>query len=210
MGQSYVRCPGCSRGKLKLSHCTLHAPVRHIAWPQAQFRGLAFPEPYDATCSRLPPERRGVGLVTKRVLVMELCQGASITKIGQKILADFAASQGLSVEQFKADMKEKASDPEFLEEMLKKGAPTERQVALYRGYLWARDWARNAAVLAYNWTAGWFLGQSQYAWSHIPPNGPSITKFLFDVHGYEIFSEGAFNADPHAGNIILDVSRAGG
>merc|ERR1712224_628296 len=37
----------------------------------------------------------------------------------------------------------------------------------------------------------------------VPLNGPRITRLLFDVHGHEIFQNGLFNSDPHAGNIIM-------
>ena len=29
-------------------------------------------------------------------------------------------------------------------------------------------------------------------------------RLLYRVHGFQIFEVGAFNADPHAGNILLD------
>ena len=40
-------------------------------------------------------------------------------------------------------------------------------------------------------------------WQTIPPNGPAAARLLFDVHAHEIFVNGCFNADPHAGNIFL-------
>merc|ERR1712139_109124 len=37
----------------------------------------------------------------------------------------------------------------------------------------------------------------------VPLNGPRISKLLFDVHGHEIFFNGLFNSDPHAGNVLM-------
>merc|ERR1711976_810223 len=36
-----------------------------------------------------------------------------------------------------------------------------------------------------------------------PLNGPKIAKLLFEVHGHEIFQNGLFNSDPHAGNVLM-------
>ena len=36
----------------------------------------------------------------------------------------------------------------------------------------------------------------------VPPNAPRLIRFLFDVHGEELFELGQFNADPHPGNIM--------
>lgn len=44
----------------------------------------------------------------------------------------------------------------------------------------------------------WLRGQS------VPPNGAELMKLLYAEKAYEIFQLGAFNADPHAGNIMLD------
>ena len=33
-------------------------------------------------------------------------------------------------------------------------------------------------------------------------------KQLYDMHGYQLFTHGAFNADCHAGNVLLDESTA--
>merc|ERR1712070_929705 len=36
-----------------------------------------------------------------------------------------------------------------------------------------------------------------------PLNGPKIAKLLYDVHGHEMFQNGLFNSDPHAGNVFM-------
>ena len=44
---------------------------------------LDFPEPYDEQHPRLPPMLKDAGrsLVTRRVLVMDLCRGKSVSKV---------------------------------------------------------------------------------------------------------------------------------
>merc|ERR1719201_447579 len=37
----------------------------------------------------------------------------------------------------------------------------------------------------------------------VPLNGPRYAKLLFDVHGHEMFENGLFNSDPHAGNVLM-------
>mmetsp|Transcript_63670 Transcript_63670/g.180834 ORF Transcript_63670/g.180834 Transcript_63670/m.180834 type:complete len:196 (-) Transcript_63670:86-673(-) len=37
----------------------------------------------------------------------------------------------------------------------------------------------------------------------VPLNGPRLARLLFEVHGHEIFQNGLFNSDPHAGNVLV-------
>ena len=44
----------------------------------------------------------------------------------------------------------------------------------------------------------------------MPLNGPRVVKLLCDVHAHEVFQDGVFNSDPHAGNVIaMDDGRLG-
>merc|ERR1740138_1240959 len=70
-----------------------------------------------------------------------------------------------------------------------------------------------AAVRTHNLTArllgGCMMGchASPPAWTRRqisePLNGPRLARSLFEVHGHEIFQNGLFNSDPHAGNVLL-------
>lgn len=170
-----------------------------VSMVQPHYENLGFPEPIDG----LGKEDEGV-LCTKRLLTMTLAPGKSVTKIGREIVAEYAASQGQTVKEFEADMREKAKDPAFFKEMLNAHVPTEREMQAYRAALKTRDWAWNVVRGVYNYTLGWVLPNFSYKHTRVPPNGPAIVRRLFDIHGYEMFFEGAFNADPHAGNIMLD------
>jgi hypothetical protein len=168
-----------------------------------KFRRLSFPEPYDASHGNLP--RTVKTLVTRRVLVMDLCPGRSLNKIGHDLLQEHAASLGQTVSEFKATLAERMKDPEFVQEIIAKRAPTELQMAVYRQFLHVRDLLRNAWAACWNWTWALLLGGAiPYSWSSVPPNGPALMKRLFDIHAYSVFEYGSFNADPHAGNILFD------
>ena len=180
----------------------------HFEAPGSRYRGVFhFPTPVDARHPRNPPAlaARGKCLVTKRVLVMDRCEGETLTKIGRRLLAEFAAAQGKTADQLNAEIQDRIKhDPKFVEDMLNKHVPTAAEVAAYRQWLRARDCVRNAAAFAYNWTLGWVGSPIAYEWKRLPPNGPAIMKQLYDMHGYQLFAHGSFNADCHAGNVLLD------
>ena len=177
--------------------------------PHCKRRGLkiSFPQPYDEHHPGLPSAVRANGrsLVTKRLMVMDMCPGQSVTKIGQRLLDGFAATKGMSGKAFADEMKSRMlEDSAFLEELLAKSVPTRTQLRVYRTVLTVRAAAYNTLAFAYNWTAGWLAPTLAYAHASLPPNGPMLMEMLYAAHGIEIFEVGAFNADPHAGNILLD------
>jgi len=169
--------------------------------------GVKFPRPYDFEHPNLPTYLREEGrcLATKRLMVMDHCEGASLSKIGKRLLADFAAERGQSAEECEREMKRKMlSDPTFLEELLRQASPTAKQLRAYRAYLTVRAVSYNAVALVYNYTLGWLAPCLTYATLRLPPNGPMLMEAVYAAHGFQIFEAGAFNADPHAGNILLD------
>jgi len=99
----------------------------------------------------------------------------------------------------------------------------------YSAYILFKDSIRNLTAFTYNWTLGWVGSGIDYEYSRRPIDAPSLMARLYEVyrltltltlnitltlmtrlyevHGYEMFNVGAFNADPHAGNVILDEVR---
>jgi aarF domain-containing kinase len=75
------------------------------------------------------------------------------------------------------------------------------------------DALRNAPRACWNWTGGWLLGsRGQLPYVRTPPplNLGAILDTLLCVHACEIFQHGAFNGDPHPGNVMLmDDGRLG-
>ena len=170
-----------------------------------EYPNVDFPEPYDLQHPKLPAKLRekGISLVTKRVLTMDLCSGKSITKLGKEFLAQLAESKGMTPDELQADMKAKMEDPVEFEKMMN-SVPSENQMIMIRQFLKTRDLIRNGFALGFNYTFGFLGATIPYEWCKIPPNGFALLKDLYDIHGHQIFEIGAFNADPHAGNVMLD------
>ena len=42
-----------------------------------------------------------------------------------------------------------------------------------------------------------------YEWSTLPLDTNRVVPLIFEVHAQQLFVDGAFNADPHAGNILI-------
>lgn len=62
----------------------------------------------------------------------------------------------------------------------------------------------NATIGAYNYSFGLILGKPiEYYPSMQLLDLPKILKKVVQVHGYELLVDGAFNGDPHPGNILL-------
>lgn len=104
-------------------------------------------------------------------------------------------------------------DPKKMQEFLNAPPPSEFVTSLGVWYLNSRDLVRNTVALTYNYTLGLggILGAPiDYKYTPSPVNGPSITKLLYEVHGHQILQDGVFNADPHAGNVMIcDDGRLG-
>ena len=175
---------------------------------KGKFRNLNFPEPYDALHPNLPPSvrARGGSLVTAKVLVMDVCEGKTITKLGKQLVAQLAASQNMTVEDLTAQVRRKMLDPNFVETVVGKRIPSEAEFAVFLSLLRAKDLVRNLSAFAFNWSLGLLLSLPplEYVRSALPPNGPRLLRFLYDVHGFCLFELGVFNPDPHAGNVMLD------
>jgi len=166
-----------------------------------------FPRPYDHSHPNLPAivKQRGRSLTTRRLMVMDMCDGASLSKVGRRLLTDYAATKGQTGKEYEAEMKRRMLDePGFLDELLAKDVPTPSQLAYYRSLLTVRAAAINTCKALYNCTVGLVGPRLGYTSVVLPPNGPLVMERLYTVHGYQIFEAGAFNADPHAGNLLLD------
>eukprot|EP00520_Triparma_pacifica_P003997 CAMPEP_0118650292 /NCGR_PEP_ID=MMETSP0785-20121206/10168_1 /TAXON_ID=91992 /ORGANISM="Bolidomonas pacifica, Strain CCMP 1866" /LENGTH=513 /DNA_ID=CAMNT_0006542655 /DNA_START=296 /DNA_END=1834 /DNA_ORIENTATION=- len=129
--------------------------------------------------------------VGKRVLCMTRCKGETITNHGNKLMAEIAKARGQTQEEFSLEFREAMRDPQKLERISKiVPSMNESFFDIIRGLLHVKN------------TLLFWLPPT-----YVPPNGPKLMKILFDVHGREIFHLGAFNSDPHAGNIMIDENR---
>merc|ERR1712202_42094 len=99
-------------------------------------------------------------------------------------MEEWASSQGKTVDEVKAAMKELYQDPNKVWSMIEENGP-------------ASAWVTDLYIAGVKVT-NWLFGKQ----STVPLNGPRIIKLLCDVHAHEVFVDGMFNSDPHAGNIM--------
>jgi len=184
---------------------------------------VKFPEPYDG-------EGAGEGeavMVAKKCFVMTKCGGETVTKVGERMLREIAGAAGMEPEEFKrtarARMIEEGKKAEGEEGERKGGGGGgggrmggrilslatrglgSTAFAAIRAAIVARDCVRNAPALLRNCTLGALGGRrALYSWSFVPPDGPRLMTVLFNEKAFEIFSVGKFQADGHAGNIMID------
>lgn len=137
-------------------------------------------------------------LCTKDVLVMEYVPGVKLVDGIKDQYKKLAEQQGKTLEQLEEEHKAKIKSGHV------KSGPTSFQIKLYTSYLRAKDLVYNLPRFFYNVLYGnWTHKQLPYLKTEAPINLPEILDLLLRVHGYEIFSGGAFNGDPHPGNILL-------
>ena len=121
-----------------------------------------------------------------------------------------AEAQGKTVDELLDEMKAEFEDPTKLAAMLNTPPPSETSMRVALVLLSLSDYARNGWAACYNWTVGLVGAPKPYHWTTTPPNGPALTRVLYDVHGHQVMEDGCFNADPHAGNVMIcDDGRLG-
>jgi aarF domain-containing kinase len=139
-------------------------------------------------------------LSAENCLVMDYVRGVKLIKALTRNLSAVAQSRGMTID-------------ELIEEQKRlKHAPTARELEWYRMQMRARDMAWNALAWMINATFGQLfraLGNANgariidYKATPIMLNVKAILDIILDVHGYQLFVNGAFNGDCHPGNIIL-------
>lgn len=147
---------------------------------------------------------------TRKVLTMERLRGEPIKSRMKRMMAEAAESEGKTLEEFEAEMKRKYENPKELQKLLQQRPPSGFEVLLYKVWLRLGDVVRNSRLLAWNCIVlGGLLGSSAgYRWSTLPLDTSRIIPLIFEVHAKQLFVDGAFNADPHAGNILVCEDNA--
>ena len=144
------------------------------------FPEIVVPAPLPALCS-------------KAVLVMEEVPNAKkLTAELREDMAFFAAQRGMTLDALLAE--ERALNRE----------------ALARGELRCGPSAAQSATWA--WQLGWanFLGRLVgRAPQRVPLNHAALLDELLRVHAHEVLVDGAFNGDPHPGNLLITRPQPG-
>jgi aarF domain-containing kinase len=141
-------------------------------------------------------------LTTSRMLVMELLPGVKLMDGIHEYYHEWAVANGTTLWELQQEARQRIEQ---------EGIPAKYdglsawQVGLYRKYLRLQDCIVNSGLALYNWTIGSWIFQRTVPYHHstLPPNTPRIVDILMRVHGYQLFADGFFNADPHGGNFML-------
>jgi aarF domain-containing kinase len=136
-----------------------------------------------------------LSLCTKRVLVMEEVPNAE--KLGtalERDMAAFAAERGVTPRQFEDE--EIALNKAALDRGELRSGPSAVEMEAFISY----RRVRNLLTLP--------LRPFGVKALHTPLNHAKLVDELLRVHGHEIFIDGAFNGDPHPGNVLLSYPDA--
>lgn len=148
---------------------------------------VLIPQPHDALC-------------TKHVMVMDFVPGKQLIKAVRDQYRVYAESKGMTLEELEEEQKEKIRRGEIEKRDVHDEARRMRAIGTM---VRVADVAKNSGRALYNWTVGWVAPNLEYQWSTLPINLGEILDLLNKVHAHEIFVDGAFNGDPHPGNILL-------
>lgn len=139
---------------------------------------------------------------SKDVLVMTYLSGPKLVDGVRAQYRKLAESQGRTLEELEAEQKAKIESGELERKDIETSASETRRMA---ALIWLRDCLWNSLIFVGNWTIQPLFSAKQwkYVRSEVPINLGAILGTLLRVHGHEIFLDGAFNSDPHPGNILL-------
>lgn len=137
-----------------------------------------------------------------RVLVMELIPGQKLIDGIHDYFRVWAKNHGTTLEQLEKDARAKIEEEGIPN---KYDGPSASKLVWYQRWLKLKDALKNLPIALYNKSFGKLVGGEAipYKQSVLPPNIPRIVDSLMRVHGYQLFSDGFFNADPHGGNFML-------
>merc|ERR1711937_408741 len=125
---------------------------------------------------------------------MERLSGEPIKKRMARLYDEVAAAQGKTRAELEAEFKRQLADPKELQKLMAQAPPTSFQIQCARLYMRAWDVVLN--------TVGRLTGRAA-RWSTLPLDAPALMRLIFNVHAHQLFEDGVFNADPHAGNILI-------
>eukprot|EP00808_Paulinella_micropora_P022499 g53492.t1 len=142
-------------------------------------------------------------LCTKSVLTMEYLPGVKLVDGVRNQYRRLAFEQGTTLEAWEAERVEQVRLGLF---QPKEAEADARRTRYLSYFLTFSDCVLSLNALRLCWNMSPLrvvLGRARYQWSEVPLNLGELLNLLLHVHAYEIFQMGAFNGDPHPGNILL-------
>jgi aarF domain-containing kinase len=140
--------------------------------------------------------RPHLALCTKAVLVMdEVPRASKLTTALAQDMEFFAAMRGVSVEKLVKE-EEALNAAALARGELRCGPSAAEMARVQREVHWLNWWR-------------WATGRPAV---RVPLNHAALVDELLCVHGHEVLVDGAFNGDPHPGNLLVtrDEAAAGG
>ncbi|CAM9270428.1 unnamed protein product [Discosporangium mesarthrocarpum] len=138
-------------------------------------------------------------IATPEVLVMELVPGEKLVDALQAHFKAVAHHKGMTVDQLREEIAVREARGELTE------GPSATEMSWYRSLIVTRAVVMNCVAVLYNALWSPLTGQKRIerVETKLPFNTAHMIELLFRVHGHQIFVDGAFNGDPHPGNILL-------
>eukprot|EP01083_Nonionella_stella_P163719 539721_1 len=138
-------------------------------------------------------------LCTQHVLTMQYLKGKKLITALKENFTGIAKEKGLTLDELIEEQKALNIHPS-----------AEQMAGIHRKIV-IRDRLWNMLAMICNYSFGvwfWLLGHPsvhfiEYKHSILPLNSKLILDLVSSVHAYEIFMDGAFNGDPHPGNILI-------
>jgi len=107
-----------------------------------------------------------------------------------------ADQQGMTSSELKEKLTAEMKDPDKLEKYLNQKAVSSMTASVGIGIAKVGAVAGNIKTKLFS-SSGTVVDTSAFI------NGPKVIKVLTDFHAHQIFFDGLFNSDPHAGNVII-------
>ncbi len=141
-------------------------------------------------------------LCTKTVLTMTYIPGESLINGIRAQFRRLAEASGQDFEEIEKSQVELMKSGVIQRKDIKQASNENLWI---RRYLALKDFATNSLLFLGNWTINPFIANKpwEYVYSERPIDLGRIIEILLRVHAHEIFFGGAFNSDPHPGNVLL-------
>lgn len=139
---------------------------------------------------------------SKEVLVMSYLEGPKLVDGVRQWFKRVADSRGIDFNQMEHEQKRLMESGQF---RMKEVTQSANETARIQRMMQLRDMVLNAAIFVGNYTLRPLLGGEKWSYcrSEMPLNLGHVMDVLLRVHAHEIFMDGAFNGDPHPGNVLL-------
>lgn len=139
---------------------------------------------------------------SKEVLVMSYLPGLKFVDGIREQFRKVATAQGKDFAEMEAEQKHLIESGQVKRKDILTAATESKRI---KRLLRLGDLFTNTLILIGNYTIRPFIRSEKWEYKHseVPLNLGDILHTLLKVHAHEIFFDGAFNGDPHPGNILL-------